>query len=370
MNYKKSRFLITIISVFLLSGCWDEKLIKNTRFILATGFDKSKNDKIIGTYSTPNANSYPQSSIITTVKGNTTREVTLDINDKVAETLNTSKIKMIFFGEKLAKEDGLFPYLDISLRDPSNPLNPYLVITKGNAKEYFTNPIPNQGIPSDYYLDLIENAVNKSIFTDTNLLRASRIFHNKGNDIVVPYMSKSKDQTPTVAGLALFNGDKYTGKTLSVYQSVLYNVLNKTKNKFQPEIIQKISSGNDPNIENYVSFKVIDSKRDMKLDIKNGKVNGSITMNLNIEIIESPKMKVTKHIGYFSKTIGKELTKEGNKVVKKLQNANCDGLSFGRYLMSFHNTDFKNLNWKDEAFKNADIKVKFNVKVTEYGIIS
>ena len=65
MKHKISRILVTITCLILLSGCWDEKLIKETRFILSAAYDKNDNDKIIGTYSTPNDAVYPQSSIIT-----------------------------------------------------------------------------------------------------------------------------------------------------------------------------------------------------------------------------------------------------------------------------------------------------------------
>ena len=370
MKRKIHYVLVLILTMGLMTGCWDQKLLKDTRFILAITLDKEEDGKITGTYSSPNAKSYPKSTILTTVEGHTIRDLTLGVADKVSETLDTSRLRMIFFSEKIAKEDGIFPYLDISLRDPNNPLQALLAITKGDAKDYLIDPIPGEGIPSEYYKYLLESGHDRAILPKVNVLLGSRIFHNEGNDMLLPYLSKSKDKTPKIEGLALFNGGTFTGEILNQSESILYNIMNGAEINAQPELIEKIFYDNEPNIENYVSLNISDADKKMDIEIKEGKVTGNIIVHLDAEIIESPKKSVVKNRKEMSMKLERKLNEHGNEVIRKLQEANCDGLSFGRYLMAFQNKDFKKLNWKDGAFKEADVTVKFTIRIAEHGLIS
>ena len=370
MKRKLSVYLLTVACLCLLTGCWDEKMLKDTRFILTTSFDKDKEGHISGTYSTPNSNNYPSSSIITTVKGNTVNQVTEKVNQKVAETLEISKLNVVFFGEKLAKEDGLYPYLDVFIRRPSNPINPYLVITEGKADRYLKDPIPNEGIPSTYYLDLIETEIDKGVYTNVNIFKSSRLFKDSRSDIVAPYMKKSKsDNTPMVGGLALFDEDKFSGVTLNPNESVLFNLLDDQKAKVNPHMFVKVRDDEDPPIEDYVSFSVMKNKRKMKLGVKNGKVKGTIHLKLGVEVFEYPIGNARKHEKWLDEKFSEILTKDANKVIKKLQKANCDGLSIGLQLHSFHYGDYKKMKWKEEDYKKADIKVDVEVEVLKHGLV-
>ncbi|MGM9924337.1 MAG: Ger(x)C family spore germination protein [Bacillus sp. (in: firmicutes)] len=369
MKHKISRLFIIILSVMVLTGCWDEKLIRDTSFILGTAFDK-KEDKLIGTYATPAATIYPQGGIITTVEGHTVRELTFRVNDKVAETLDTSKIQTLIFSEKIAKEDGLYPYLDIYVRRPNNPINPFIMIVKGDAGQYLKTAIPNENIPSNYYKEIIKAHVDNGLLTHINVMKASRIFKNKKFDILLPHFKRSGDGTPQLDGLAIFNGDKYTGKNLNQRQSIIYNLLDNKKSKFLVNLIVKLEDEeNKPAIENYVTINILKQKRKMNTHIKNGKVSATVDLQLDIEVIESPKMNVKKHLRYLTKEIEKDLTKVANQVVKNLQKANSDGLGIEQQLHSFHNKEFKKLDWKGSAYKNADIKANVTVKIKKHGLI-
>lgn len=361
--------LLILIQIFFLTGCWDQKLLRDTRFILAIGLDKGSNGEISGIYSTPNANNYPNSTILTTVQSHTVRNLTLDVADKTSENLDTTRVELIFFGDKLAKDDGIFPYLDISLRDPNNPLNPFLAVTKGDAKDYFINPIPNEKIISEYYYDLIKGAKKRMIFTEMNVLIGSSIFHNEGKDILVPYLSQSPDKTPKVEGLALFNGGVFTGETLKETESILFNIMNNASVKNKPSLTLKIDSDKEPNIENFVSINVLKAKRDLDLQVENGHVSGYIEVKLNVEVVESPLYQKGQSNEYIEKQLEKKLTTKGNDIIQKLQNANCDGLSIGRQLIAYHNDEFKRMNWKEVGYQEADLQVKFNVTVSSHGII-
>ena len=368
---RKLQFLFIVIScLFLLSGCWDQRLLKETRFILAIGIDKAKEGKVIGTYEAGNAQVYPQSAIITEVEGVNGRGTTLAVNNKVSEKLDVSKLKVFFIGEKLAKEEGIYPYLDILMREPNNPINTFLVINKGETSSYLTNPIPDEAIPSDYYQKLIQKEVDSGTLTNMNVIKSSKLYAETHRDILLPYMKQSPDQTPIIDGLAIFNGDKFTGKTLSPAESVIFNLLDNKKNEQQPNLIIKIRDHEQPNIENYISLLVMNSKRKIKVNSVNGQVTGKFSLDLDISIIESPKYNVQKYEKLLTKAIEKELMDRTNKVIQKLQKANSDGLAIGQQLHSFHHKEFERLDWKGEAYKNADITATVKVTIKEHGLIN
>ncbi|MFS0782209.1 Ger(x)C family spore germination protein [Bacillus sp. 1P06AnD] len=368
MKHKKISCMLLIILLITMSGCWDQKLIKDTSFALSVGFDK-KDGKLIGTYGTPATPIYPKSGIITTVEGHTIRDLSLTVNDKVVETMDTSKIKVVMFGEKIAKEDGIFPYLDIFVRAPYNPVNPFLSVVEGEAKSYISDSIPNERIPGDYFEEVIKSHVSDGLVPHVNILKASSIYRDKRFDVLVPYFTKSKDKTPILTGLAIMNGDKYSGKHLNATESVLFNLMNKTRSKYQPNIIVKTVNKKKPEIDNYVSITVLKSKRNMDIHIKNGKVAGKIKLHLDVEVIESPTFNVEKKDQFLTKRINKELTKKANKIIKTLQKADSDGLGVAQHLHSFENDHFKRLKWKNGAYKDADIKAEVDVSIKKHGLI-
>ena len=367
---RKLQFLFIVIScLFLLSGCWDQRLLKDSRFILAIGIDKAKEGKVVGVYEASNAQVYPQSAIITEVEGVNGRDTTLAVNNKVSERLDVSKLKVFFIGEKLAKEEGIYPYLDILLREPNNPINTFLIINKGKTSDYLKNPIPDEAIPSDYYQKLIQKEVNAGILTNMNTIKSSRLYKDTHYDLLLPYMNQSSDQTPVVDGLAMFDKDKFTGKTLSPRESVIFNLLDNKKNQQQPNLVVKVRDDEEPNIENYVSLLVTKAKRKIKITRVEGQVAAKFSLHLDIAIIESPKFEVQKHEAQLTKTIEKELTKQANKVIQKLQKANSDGLGIAQQLHSFHYKEFKKLDWKGDAYKKADITATVKVTIKEHGLI-
>ncbi|MGM9926334.1 MAG: Ger(x)C family spore germination protein [Bacillus sp. (in: firmicutes)] len=370
MKHKMRLLFVSFICLVLLAGCWDQRLLKDTRFILAISFDKTKDGNLKGTYATPNALVTPASAIITEVEGKTIRDLTFHVNDKVSEKLDISKLKVVLIGDTLAKEDGIYPYLDILLREPNSPISPFLFIAKGDVSSYFTEAIPDESLPGEYYRLLIQKEVDRGASTNMNILKSSKIFKAAHTDILLPYLEQSKDNTPIVSGLAIFDQDKFTGKTLSTEESVIYNLLNNKKNEEQPSLIVKIKDEEESEIENYISLSVLQSKRKMNIISKNEQVSGQISLDLDVSIIESPKYNVVKNRDAMTTEIEKNLTKRANKLIKKLQEANSDGLAIGQYLHSFHHQEFKKLDWKGTAYKNAKITANVNVKIKEHGLIN
>jgi spore germination protein len=68
------------------------------------------------------------------------------------------------------------------------------------------------------------------------------------------------------------------------------------------------------------------------------------------------------------KIFATDLTSISNKVIKKLQEANCDPIGIGDMIRAKYYDYWKSIDWK-EIYKEADITANVEVEVGNVGII-
>ena len=69
------------------------------------------------------------------------------------------------------------------------------------------------------------------------------------------------------------------------------------------------------------------------------------------------------------KFLSKELTKDFNKVVKKMQEAKSDAVGFGRTVRAFHPKLWEKGDWND-TFSELPINVKVKAEIIRTGILN
>ncbi|KZE69472.1 hypothetical protein AWM68_04190 [Fictibacillus phosphorivorans] len=104
---KKILYLVPILS--LLTGCWDQSMLNQTKLITAGGFDYTKSGKVITTAAIPQAvaaeaGQRNTENQIFSASGFTARQSRLRLDRKVSERLEASKNQIIVFGEDAAKK--------------------------------------------------------------------------------------------------------------------------------------------------------------------------------------------------------------------------------------------------------------------------
>ena len=70
------------------------------------------------------------------------------------------------------------------------------------------------------------------------------------------------------------------------------------------------------------------------------------------------------------KFLSKEMTKEFNEVIKKLQEAKSDGVGFGRTVRAFHPALWNKGDWQDTFSETCQLTVKVKAKITRTGILN
>ncbi|MCR2822410.1 Ger(x)C family spore germination protein [Lederbergia panacisoli] len=363
------------IVAIILAGCWDQRLLRDNSLILAIGYDKMDNG-IMATIAHPLAssggpthNSAPQRSEVLSSMGSSARDAEVHMERKVPEKFDLSKVKVILLGKKLASQ-GIFPILDSTYRDLRGPLNAKIAIVKENAQEGLSIKVREAMTISDYYAELLHTSEQGGITKNENVQEVFPIILSEGKDFAVPYLTIKKEENKAkVIGLALFDDDKFSG-VLGLMESSMFLVLSDNKLKNLPFNL-KISNNDKKELNNFVSIQVQNIKRKINIQDNNGKIQATVKVNLKLAVEEYPPdhlFKKTK-VEDLNKKVEKHLNQLAEKTIKKMQEANCDGLGVGERIKAHHYQTWKSLEWK-KIYQDIPIHAEINTEIVQQGLIN
>ncbi len=356
-----------------LTACWDQRQFKNMKLVLAAGFDLEENEKIKSTVIIPNvqkAAEGPGSENIQTVTSvsNTLREGRAHIDHKISKRFDASKVRVLLLGEELAKQE-ILPLLDVFYRDPKSNLHAQLAIVKGKAEDVVKLRVEHEPRISSYLSGLLEGQVKTTQAPYHNIQLICAELMEPGQDFVLPLISLNEEEQMLHAeGLALFHGQRYTGKSLNPRESLLLILMNGEKGKIA-RITAKLKEDEETFIKNFISFDVTGVKHKIKIEKKDD-LEVNIKLDLKAGISEYPHDHLTpKSLKEIEKKLTKILTEDAKKVIEKIQDANSDVFGIGRRLQAYHQKEWKTLNWEEE-YPEITITPEVNVAIEEHGIIN
>lgn len=362
---------IFVLLCFFLTGCWDQHLMKNAVLIQALSFDLHDDNKFLLGVSIPiieETSGGPQSLVKSErffATGHTPRDCRLKIDREISGILDSSKNKLILFGERMAAA-GIYQSLDVIWRDPRNSLGATLGVVEGNAVDLLGLKPKHETNVSEYIQDALTSAKENSIIPDQTIQTLASEMLDPGEDIVLPYLKMNKKKSAVVIGLALMNEKKLAGN-LSPQDSTLLLLLNNKKGKYA-RFSRKVNHDEKQVLNNYISFNVASMKRNLSIQVKNGKVSVSLTLHVKVNVDEYPKGDVPKEIDRLNKILSKELTNDANKVITKLQKANCDFFGIGRRLIAFHPETWE-LQDKMNYFNKINFHTNVKAEIIKHGIV-
>jgi Ger(x)C family germination protein len=362
---------LLLLLCFLLAGCWDQHMMKNAVLAQVLSFDLSADDEFILGVSIPiieEPSGGPQGLVKSETfseKGHTPRDIRREIDNQISGILDTSKNKLILFGEKMAAAD-IYPSLDVFWRDPRNSLGATLGVVEGQALDLLNIKPNHETNVSEYIQDAITSAQENSIIPNETIQTLASELLDPGEDIVLPYLKMNRKKSAVVVGLALMDERKYAGN-LSSEDSTLLLLLKDQKGKYA-RFTKKVNNDQKYKLNNYISFNVQQKKRNLKVQVKNGQVSVKLNLNLKVNIEEYPKGDVPKEFDRLSKVLSKELTQDAQRVITTLQEVNCDPFGIGRRLMAFAPETWEKQD-KKNYFKSIEFDTKVKVEVISHGIV-
>lgn len=368
-------FFILTLSLSILSGCWDQRLIKESRLILAAGLDLKPNGQILDTVVYPVVNKGSQSvamvkSVVATSTGDSTRDARFNLDKQVSQNFDASRNRIFLFGEKLAKKD-VYSSLDVIYRDPRSSLNAMVGVVQGKAEDGLKIQPPDSTLLDVYYPELIKSVSNIGLFEIETVQSICSLMFDDGNDYVLPYLKINKEkQRAEVIGTAMFHKTRMTG-TLTGKESTLLLLLNNVKRP-SPRFTVKVNNRHKMKEKDYITILVNDIERKMKITVSpDQKVHVKLDLEMDVNVNELPMdhLESTKEALALNRKLTKEMNILAEKVIHKMQKADCDELGIGKRIRAFHNEDWEKMNW-DKDYRNITIEPNVKVTIIQHGIIN
>lgn len=370
---KKNKIIIItlfLLSLFFLTSCWDERLLKNVRTVYLTGFDLEKEDNFSLTAVVRNLNisqsSRGEMSVVTemiTGEGRDLREMSLNLDQGVAGSFDPAKGKTIILGNDVATSN-IYQIFDSIYREPRINLNTKIVVTSGTARELIQRLVDKEVEKSEYFYNLIKS---REIVTEIPSETAQSLLTyllDEGKDFFLPYLGVDADEEIIkVLGSALFHDHSFTGQYLTIEDSTLLLLLKGQKGK-QAILTNQLDEGR----EGAISYKIKKVSRDMEVK-KESKVHVDFTIKMDIEVIDYPTMAIdTKEkVDLLNKKISNHLTNEANRLFGILTENNSDILGIGRELIAYHPEIWEEIKG-DDYYQEINVHPEVEVTIIGQGI--
>ncbi|KQL44988.1 hypothetical protein AN963_27050 [Brevibacillus choshinensis] len=381
---KTSVFLAGILAILCLSGCWDERILKDRNLIICIGRDLVEEGKIQNSYAllTPaikqvaSSSSSQQSGItggkqknVISAVGDSVNQTALMMDRKTSETIDDSKNQVVLIGEKLAKKD-LYTTLDILYRDPMGGLQAKIAVVKGEAKQLMEQVSTKDPLVGSYLVELLESQVERRVIPEATLQSIYPSLLDRGEDMMIPYMGMVGGD-PAVIGSILIHDKEMTG-TLTPEESLLSMIFSKLDMK-GARISKKISGDEKLRPLAYINMLIGGSKRKLDVQVEGSshpKIIVHLRAKLKVTVVEYPhnQLITEEQFNQLNKQLSEQLTKDAEKVLHKIQEARCDLYGIGRQLMAFYPEVWTNLDWEKD-YSRITFRPKVEVQIKGTGLI-
>ncbi|WP_373231030.1 Ger(x)C family spore germination C-terminal domain-containing protein [Cohnella sp.] len=160
--------------------------------------------------------------------------------------------------------------------------------------------------------------------------------------------------------------------TLRIQENVLLMILQKQIKKELPftlRLPQMKKSGGGIFDTNVISFTLADMKTKIKTAYRDGRFQFNIRIRSYITLSEREfPFDVEKKSGKLEKMIEKQLDKQFENLIKKIQKHKIDPIGLGLYARAHEYKEWQKVqdDW-GEALSEADIKINVKVKVKSMG---
>ena len=380
MHHKYMLTLLMCVSLIFMPGCWDQNLLKDISLVLTSAVDQGEDDnarysityrKVQQSQSMQQGNTGSYLTTVLTTDAPTLRKARSNFSRSVDQKIDMSKMRVLLIGDEFA-QNRLLPYLDMFYRDPKSPLLANLAVVQGGSCVDLINQLLKEKlIVSDYLNNLITSASRSSQVSPKNIQNIRSKMLQTGEDFTLPllYYDKSKKLT-SVRGVALFDNEKKKGE-LYAQDAILLTIMDGKMGSYA-NFTKKVRSDMKLKQNNYITVQVTDSKRDIKIvnpDHRN--LTFSLEFEFTTSVIEYPKdnLDTDKKIEMLNKRLSAIFTKDAEKVIAALQEANSDVLSLGRKYRVRHYDEYMKMNWVTD-YPKVKIIPKVKVNITQTGIIS
>ncbi|MEF2967638.1 Ger(x)C family spore germination protein [Paenibacillus sp. M1] len=363
---KKTMLLGAAAACLLLAGCsQDQHILERIGYIRTVGYDAAEAGKVQITLSIPlvvnEANQSRSSDEVLTGEAYSSKEARNNLSRRISRNLVSGQARTILFSDRVAK-GGLRRYMDTLMRDASISKRTEMVIVEGSAHEIISGDYPEHPRTAQYIDRLIKKEFKTQATPNIMLHQFLRDYYDDGKDPIAT-MLRQRGKDLEISGIALFQEDKYENKLEPkdiFYFSLMYGNLSKGETTLVVGI---------PEVES-VTLNAINSKKKVRIsrsadgkyraDIYIKLEGGLIEYNGNLKLSTSDRIKLEETLSGF-------ISRQGQRVVKQLQQHRTDNLGIGQYVRNkMGYKAWKDAHW-DDIYANMDIQVHAKLLIKNFG---
>lgn len=380
-------FIINILTILPLTGCWDRRELNEIGIVMAVAVDKDEDGKFIVTSqiikpisSQKGVSVSTNNVVMVTSKGDTLLNAVRNNAKKLDRTSFFAHVKIIVVSEKAAR-DGIYEIIDLVSRAPQFRSNIWLLVAKDKkASEMLQIKSGIESIQASYLVGIIKGKKINAEIPSARLLDIIKKIQGEGINPVTGAVKIIEEESPQVdekssavkksiilSETAVFKKDKLVGY-LNEAETRSFNIISEN---IKTSAI-RISSDKDES--KFTAILINKIKSDIKPYVTNGVISFHINIKATGDILEvQDKTDVVdqEEISKLNDKFRRTLEKDINKCIYKTQNElKTDILGFGSTLNSKYPREWKKVKeqW-DTIFVDIPYTINIETTIKDTGLI-
>ncbi len=387
---RKFAAVLLILSVLILTGCWDMREINELGIVMAVGVDKSSNSQTY-TVTVQIANTKPtdssrseagastESMWIVSVEGRSLYEAVRQISKVSSRKIMWAHNNIIIIGESCAR-DGIIPVLDFFTHTPETRLKTFVAVAKGNARDYLSTVAGNEDISGISLSEIFRFSTLTAESVQTDMLRlAADIYSSDTQPILSSIDFKNRilpdsgkpQKIINLSGSAVFDKDKLLGFLSPEETRGVAWVLNSFHNTTNNTIITVIDPAHD---NKAVSVETKNVKTKLVANISEHLPDISIQISGIGKIVEedaSTNQSIQAMKTHLEELVDNKIADDINLALDKVQkNYKSDVFGFGKLIHAQHKkawqTDIKD-EWPT-IFPKIPVTIAVDIRITKSSV--
>lgn len=388
MRKRVFKYIVLLLVVNLLSGCWSKKDLNELAIVTAIGIDKTEEGysvsiQVLNPSELAGKTSSGRTEVVRFIKsGETVFEALRKLSMDTPRRIYLAHLREVVFGEEIARE-GIGKALDFISRDHEMRTDFYITVAKGSSAADILNvQTAVEKVPANKLFSALENS--ESVWAATKTVKLDELINSivsKGKEPILtgiyvygnPEYGSNIENVHNVSPetglrldyLGVFKNDKLIG-WLNMNESKGFNYI--TDNVKSTVVTAELDDGK-------VTIETLRSKSKVSGKMEKGKpvITINITSEGNVADTES-NIDLTKpeNIKKLEKEYSENVKKKVLTSVQKVQeDFQSDIFGFGEVIHRSNPKAWKDLeeNW-DETFATLDVKVHVKADIRRLGTIT
>lgn len=369
-------FFVSILLLFLLSGCWSSKPIEELNIAVGTAVDKAKDGKIRSTlqYVIPNAignssNKSPQQKPYTNVSatGISLEPIGWETTLRREGRISGAHEKVVIIGQDLARKEPIREITDLFFRDIDIRGSTLIFISKGEAARTLESKEAGV-IPALRLVEIAEQELTTRTLRHLSLMKIWGKSNSQTSFLL--QLIDLKNGEIDFDGAAVIKGR--TNKMIGVLNKEEIEGINWITGEGKSGAIKAFQKESDK--PTYYQIQSMKSK--IKPHVTGDRISFDVKIESEGRIAEywnphfKPAFKNTT-VNHIENAVEKEVMRLVENTTKKMQKGiGVDVGGFGNQLRIQHPDVWKNVkdNW-DEKFSEIPINYEVSITIKDYGMI-